>query len=40
MNYNIDKIDLTLAGICMFVNDFMKFLDKNSTHLKGQILYY
>jgi hypothetical protein len=37
MNYNIDKIELTLSGIYIFVNDFMKFLEQNSIQLKGQI---
>ncbi len=37
MNYSIDKIDLTLAGIYRFVNDFLKFLDQNSIQVEGQI---
>jgi transposase len=37
MNYNIEKIDLTLAGIYTFVSDFMKFLDRNSIKLEGRI---
>jgi len=37
MNYSIDKIDLTLAGVYTFVNDFLKFLDQNSIQVEGQI---
>ena len=37
MNYNIERIDVTLAGVYTFVSDFLKFLGENRIKLQGSV---